>query len=175
VNEGTVVWITGLPGAGKSTLAAGIARRIRDAGAACVVLDGDDVRGALARPAGRGVAERDAFYASLAGLAALLARQGLVVVVAATANRAAYRDRARAIAPRYLEVHVATPLAECERRDPRGLYAAARAGAAADVPGIDAAYDPPAKPDVTATGGADAGAVDRVLALLRAEGRDRAR
>jgi adenylylsulfate kinase len=174
VREGAVVWITGLPGAGKSALAARLTERLRAAGTACAVLDGDDVRAALGRPAGHGGAERDAFYVSLAQLAALLARQGLVVVVAATANRAVYRDRARAIAPRYVEVHVATSLAECERRDPKGLYAAARAGAATGVPGIDAAYEPPAEPDVIATGGEDVAAVDRLLALLRGEGRNRA-
>jgi adenylylsulfate kinase len=168
VSEGAVVWITGLPGAGKSTLAAGIAERLRAAGAACAVLDGDEVRAALGRPAGRGEAERDEEYAALARLAALLARQGLAVLVAATANRAAHRERARALAPRYLEVHVATPAAECERRDPRGLYAAARAGRAAGVPGVDAAYEAPPAPDVTASGGEDAGAVDRVAAILRA-------
>ena len=169
MSEGTVIWITGLPGAGKSALAARLAERIRAAGMACTVLDGDDVRAALGRPAGRGAAERDAFYASLANLAALLARQGLVIIVAATANRAVYRDRARAIAPRYVEVHVTTSVAECERRDPKGLYAAARAGAVADVPGVDAAYEPPAAADVIASGGEDAVAIDRVLARLRDE------
>jgi adenylylsulfate kinase len=166
VSEGAVVWITGLPGAGKSTLAAGIAERVRAAAMPCAVLDGDEVRAALEQPAGRGAAERDAFSASLAGIAALLARQGLLVIVAATANRAAHRDRARALAHRYVEVHVATPAAECERRDPKGLWAAARAGVATDVPGVDAAYDAPRAPDVTASGGDDVLAVDRVVALL---------
>jgi adenylylsulfate kinase len=160
------VWVTGLPGAGKSSLAARIADRVRAAAMPCAVLDGDDVRAALGRPAGRGAAERDAFYGSLARLAALLARQGLVVVVAATANRAAHRDEARALAPRFLEVHVATSAAECERRDPKGLWAAARAGAAPGLPGVDASYEAPRAPDVTASGGFDAGAVDHVMALL---------
>ncbi len=167
---GTVVWITGLPGAGKSVLASRVAERVRFAGTACAVLDGDEVRTALGRPAGRGAADRDAFYESLARLAALLARQRLVVIVAATANRVAYRDRARALAPRYVEVHVATPAAECERRDPKGVYAAARAGLASRVPGVDDPYDAPPAPDVVASGGQDAGAVERVVALL--EGRD---
>ncbi len=164
---GAVVWITGLPGAGKSALASTIAARLRAAAMPCAVLDGDELRSALERPAGRGAAEREAFYASLARLAALLARQGLVVIVAATANRAAYRERARALAPRYVEVHVATPLAECERRDPKGLYAAARAGSAADVPGVGDAYEAPVAPDAVASGGEDRAAVDRVVALLR--------
>jgi adenylylsulfate kinase len=167
MSAGTVVWVTGLPGSGKTTLAGRIAERLRAAGAACAVLDGDEVRGALERPAGEGEAERDAFYAALGRLAALLARQGLVVVVAATANRAAHRERARALAPRYLEVLVATPPEECERRDPKGLYAAARAGRARGVPGLDAAYEAPADPDVVASGGEDAAAVERVVAALR--------
>jgi adenylylsulfate kinase len=167
MSAGTVVWVTGLPGAGKSTLAERIAERVRSAGAPCAVLDGDDVRAALRRSAGRGTKERGAFYESLARVAALLASQGLVVVVAATANRAAYRDRARQLAPRWVEVHVATPPDECARRDPKGLYAAARDGSARDVPGADAEYEPPRAPDVVASGGEDAAAVDRVIALLR--------
>jgi len=170
VSEGTVVWITGLPGAGKSTLASRIAERLRAAAMPCAVLDGDDVRAALERPPGRGGVERDELYASLARLAALLARQGLVVVVAATAHRAVHRDRARALAPRYVEVHVATPVAECERRDPKGLYAAARAGVVTGVPGVDAVYEAPRAPDVVASGGDDVVAVDRVVAILRASG-----
>lgn len=168
MSEGTVVWITGLPGAGKSTLAARIAERARAAALPCAVLDGDEVRAALGRPAGRGEAERDEFYATLARMAALLARQGLVVVVAATANRSLHRDRARSLAPRYLEVHVTTSAAECERRDPKRLYASARAGLAAGLPGCDAVYEAPAAPDVAASGGEDDRAVDRVMELLAA-------
>jgi adenylylsulfate kinase len=161
------VWVTGLPASGKSTLARRLAARLRSDATPCAVLDGDDVRSALGRPAGRGERERDAFYAALAALASLLAAQGLVVVVAATAGRRTYRERARDLAPRYLEVHVATPAAECERRDPKGLYTAARAGRATGVPGLDAPYDVPASPEVVAAGGDDAGAVERLAALLR--------
>jgi adenylylsulfate kinase len=164
--SGTVLWITGLPGAGKSTFAAGVAGRLRAAGAPCALLDGDEVRAALGCPAGRGAAERDAFYASLARLAALLAGQGLVAIVAATANRAAHRERARALAPRYLEVHVATSAAECARRDPKGLWAAARAGAATGLPGAGTAYEAPAAPDVVASDGEDGAALDRIMMLL---------
>jgi adenylylsulfate kinase len=170
VSDGAVVWITGLPGAGKSTLGTRIVAALRAAETPCVLLDGDEVRAALGRPAGRGAAERDELYGALAAIAALLGRQGIVVVVAATANRAAHRDRARALAPRFVEVHVATSLADCERRDPKGLYAAARAGRAREVPGIDAPYEPPAAADVIASGGEDSAAAERVLALVRPRG-----
>jgi adenylylsulfate kinase len=167
VRGGAVVWITGLPGSGKSTLAARIADRARAEGLAVAILDGDEVREALGRPAGRGEAERDALYATLARLAALLARQGVAVLVAATANRAHHRAAARALAPRFLEVLVATSAEECARRDPKGLWAAAREGRAPDLPGAGAPYEPPEAPDVTAAGGEDGAAARRVVDLLR--------
>jgi adenylylsulfate kinase len=163
-----VVWITGRPGAGKSTLGRSVAARLRDAGVACALLDGDEVRGALARPAGQGPAERDAFYMALAQLAALLACQGLVVVVPATANRRAHREAARALAPRFVEVHVATSGEECERRDPKGLYARVRAGTAARLPGADDPYEDPIAADVTASGGEDARAALAIVAAVLA-------
>lgn len=163
---GTVVWMTGLPGSGKSTLANRVGAELRAAGAPSVVLDGDEVRAALVPRPGYDDAGREAFYATLAALAALLARQGLVVLVPATAHRRAWRDAARAQAPRYLEVHVATPLEECRRRDPKGLYAAAASGAARHLPGLDTAYEPPLHPDVVASGGDDARARAAILARI---------
>jgi adenylylsulfate kinase len=167
VIDGAVVWITGRPASGKSTLGAALVARLREDGTPCALLDGDEVRDALGRPAGRGREERDAFYEALARLAALLARQGLVVIVPATAHRRAYRDRARALAPRLLEVHVATPREECERRDPKHLYARARSGLAAGVPGADEPFEVPVAPDVTARDGEDERAVSHVMTLLR--------
>lgn len=160
-----VVWVTGLPAAGKSTFGARLAAALRASGAACALLDGDELRAVLARPAGAGAAERDAFYASVAELAALLARQGLTVVVAATAHRRAHREHARAVAPRFVEVFVATGPEECRRRDPRGLYRRAAAGEARDVPGVDAAYEPPLAADVVAAGGEDDAALARAVNL----------
>lgn len=164
---GIVVWVTGRPASGKSTLGRRLAALLRAEGFPCALLDGDLVREALGTPAGRGPGERDAFYESLARLAALLARQGLTVIVPATAHRRAHRERARALAPRYLEVHVATPAEECERRDPKGLYARVRSGSAVGVPGADEPYEEPSAPDVTALGGEDEGALSRALALVR--------
>lgn len=163
---GPVAWLTGLPASGKTTLARRVVARLRAAGVAALLLDSDEVREALGRPAGRGSAERADFYLALARLAALAARQGLTVVVAATAHRRLHRARARARCPRFLEVHVATPAAECARRDPKGLWAAARAGRARGLPGAGAAYEPPLRPEVTATGGMDRRALRAIAARL---------
>jgi adenylylsulfate kinase len=83
-------------------------------------------------------------------------------VVAATAHRRDWRDRVRAVAPRFIEVYVATPTDECRRRDPKRLYASLRPG----VPGVDVAYEPPVHPEVTAHLGADPAVVAAILAIL---------
>jgi adenylylsulfate kinase len=163
--NGAVVWLTGLPGSGKSTLARTLAEALRARGVETAVLDGDELRIALGE-SGHDAAARDAFYTRLAGLAARTAQRGTVAVVAATANRRAHREAARAAAPRFIEVHVATPLSECETRDPKGLYAAARTGRAPTMPGIGVPYEPPLSPEVVANGGLDNAAVVRVLAML---------
>lgn len=166
--RGAVTWLTGLPSSGKTTLGRRLVRRLRTAGVAAVLLDSDEVRQALGRPAGRGEAEREAFYLALARLAALLARQGLAVVVAATASRRLHRDRARRLAPRFLEVHVATSAEACARRDPKGLWGAARAGRLRGLPGAGTAYEPPLRPEVTARGGRDVEALAALVARLQA-------
>ncbi len=161
---GIVVWLTGLPQSGKSTLA----RRVRDRIAPrrpCVLLDSDEVRAAIGADR-YGAGDRDAFYRLLAGLAALLARQGHAVLVAATAPRRVHRDAARATSPAFAEVWVDTPLADCEARDTKGLYARARRGDAPDLPGVGATYEPPPAPDLIARGGHDdaaAAAIERLL------------
>jgi adenylylsulfate kinase len=167
MTEGLVVWITGRPASGKSTFARRLAAQLRVGGASCVVLDGDEVRDALLSPPGCGPEEREAFYQALARLAAMLSRQGTCVIVAATAHRRSYREFARSVAPRYLEVHVTTPLEECERRDPKGLYALARDGAAVGVPGLDEPFEAPVAPDVTAQDGEDERALTDAIALVR--------
>jgi adenylylsulfate kinase len=164
---GAVAWITGLPASGKSTFGRALAARARRAGLPVALLDGDAVRAALGRPAGRGEAERDAFYTALARLAALLSRQGLTVVVAATAPRRAHRALARRLAPAFAEIHVATPAEACAKRDPKGLWAAARAGRLGALPGAGASYQPPRRPAVTAGGGRDQEALRAALATVR--------
>jgi len=162
---GVVVWFTGLPASGKSTLAARIRDDLRDA----ILLDSDEVREVLG--AGHYArADRDEFYRTLGGLANLLAHQGHVVFVAATAPRRIHREAARALAPRFVEVFVRTPLATCEARDVKGLYARARRGDAPTLPGVGEPYEPPLAPDVIAEGGHDdaaAVAIERLIARPR--------
>jgi adenylylsulfate kinase len=144
--SGVVAWFTGLPSSGKSTLAAEVAGELRLRGILAVTLDSDDVRAAIVPPHGYDDAGRAALYATLANVSTLLARQGHVVLVPATAHRRAFRDHARRLAPQFLEIFVDTPLEECKRRDAKGLYAAG----GTQVPGVGLAYEPPLAPEVTA-------------------------
>lgn len=170
--SGAVVWVTGLPSAGKSTFARRLRDRLRSGGVPAAVLDGDAVRAALVPPPGYDPAARAAFYETLGNLAVALAGEGLVAIVAATAHRRAFRDRVRARlspavgAPRFFEVLVDVPPEVCAARDPRGLWAAARAGAAPDLPGAAVGYERPLAPEVVARGGEDGAAVEAAAALL---------
>ena len=159
--RGGVVWFTGLPASGKSTLAELVRARL---GRPAIILDSDTMREVL-EASSYAAEDRDQFSRVLARLAANLAHQGLVVLVAATAQRRAHRALARELAPRFVEVWVRTPAAECARRDVKGLYARAGAGEIA-LPGISTLYEPPLDPDVIAEGGLDKKAAAAIQALV---------
>ncbi|WP_242372370.1 adenylyl-sulfate kinase [Anaeromyxobacter sp. SG26] len=163
---GAVVWVTGLPSSGKSTFARRLRARLAARGRPAALLDGDAVRAALHPAPGYEPAARAAFYETLGDLALLLAADGLVAVVAATASRRAFRDRVRARAPRFVEVHLAVPAELCAARDPKGLWARARAGEAPELPGAGRAYEPPGAPGGGAPGGAGAPPREAALAAL---------
>lgn len=167
--SGAVIWVTGLPSSGKSTFASRAGRGLSAAGRSVLLLDGDEVRAALEPAPGYDPASRDAFYRTLARLAALAARQGMVVLVAATAPRRAHRSFAREIAPRFVEVFLDVPVAECARRDAKGLYARARAGELPNLPGAGEPYEAPQAPDLVAHGGDDPRAVAGLLERVAAE------
>ena len=147
MSAGAVAWVTGLPSSGKSTFARRVRDRLRAEGRAALLLDGDEVRAALVPSHGYDEAARAAFYETLGNLALSVAGQGFVAIVAATANRRAFRDRVRARARRFVEIFVDVPAEVCAARDAKGLWARARAGGAPTLPGAGAVYERPAAPD----------------------------
>jgi adenylylsulfate kinase len=163
--SGVIVWFTGLPASGKTTLAQNVRHRLGQLARPAILLDSDELREVLGT-ADYDTAGRDEFYLRLGRLALLLATQGHVVLVSATAPRRQYRDDVRVQAPRFVEVWVSTPLAECASRDPKGLYARAAAGEAPRLPGLGTPYDPPLQPEVVARGGYDEAAVQHIVARI---------
>lgn len=163
---GLVVWVTGLPASGKSTFARRLRGRLERDGLASLILDSDEVRRALVPAPGYGARARSAFYTTLARLAALVADQGFVAIVAATAHRAAYRRLARRLSSPFLEVYLDADARSCAQRDRKGLYARALAGKLRSFPGAAHVYEPPQRPDVTGHGGRDPAALGRALALI---------
>lgn len=146
--RGFVVWLTGLSGAGKSTISAALAPELRAAGKAVEVLDGDVVRTHLSNGLGFSREDRDTNVARIAFVAHLLARNGVVVIVAAISPFKRAREEARAIIGDFVEVHVAPPLETCIERDPKGLYEKALAGGIQQFTGISDPYEPPDSPEL---------------------------
>ena len=166
------VWLTGLPASGKSTVARALAAELGGKGIRAAVLESDAVRREIAPHAGYGETEREAFYATVAYLARVLVLHGVPVIVDATANLRAYRDRARNAIPRFLEVHVRCPLAVCQARDPKGIYRRGAEGTAQNVPGVSAPYEPPLTPEVAVDGERDdpTAAARRIVSALEKKG-----
>ncbi len=150
--QGFAVWITGLPSSGKSSVTRELIKKLKAQGIRIVVLESDEMRKILTPEPTYSPEERDWFYRTLALLGALLTRSGVNVVFDATANKRAYRDHARSLIQRFIEVHVDCPIEICRKRDPKGIYARAASGTATEVPGVQAAYEPPLKPDLTVDG-----------------------
>jgi adenylyl-sulfate kinase len=176
MKQGVVVWVTGLPSAGKSTLAQAVFEELETRNVPACVLDGDAVRKALFSKVGYSDGDRDELYGSLARMGVLLAEQGLVVLVAATAHRRSFREECRKIAPAFLEVFVDTPLEVCRQRDSKGLYEASDKGRSLGVPGADVAYERPLGPDIVAQNGMDRTAIaDTVRGILDVRVTTRAR
>lgn len=148
--RGAVVWFTGLSGSGKSTLAQALEARLLRVGARCFTLDGDVMRTGLNSDLGFSPQDREENIRRLGEVASLFARAGMVALVAAISPYASGRDAARCAAGSdpFLLVHVATHLDVCEARDPKGLYARARAGELREFTGVDAPYESPANADL---------------------------
>jgi adenylylsulfate kinase len=147
---GAVVWITGLSGAGKTTLAYAAERALFERGCRVFVLDGDKVRHGLCADLGFSLPERSENIRRIGEVARLFHEAGQIVLVSAISPLRADRERARALvpAPHFIEVWCRCPLAVCEERDPKGLYRRARAGQLPEFTGISSPYEEPAAPDV---------------------------
>jgi len=147
--NGAIVWLTGLSGAGKTT----IANRLRDIIAErelnVEVLDGDVIRTNLSQGLGFSKSDRDINIRRVGYVANLLSRNGVIVIVAAISPYRAVRDEVKASSHNFMEVYVNAPIEVCESRDVKGLYAAARDGKLKGFTGVDDPYEVPLHPDVT--------------------------
>lgn len=149
--DGAVLWITGLSGAGKSTLASAVLERLRVGNHVAVMLDGDELRevfGAVAANGqNHGKEGRLALAFQYAHLCSILAKQGLIVVIATISLFKEVHAWNRANLPRYFEVYLKVPVEELRRRDPKGIYRRFDAGELADVAGLDLPIDEPEAAD----------------------------
>jgi adenylyl-sulfate kinase len=150
-HRGVALWLTGYSGSGKSSLASRTERALVARGVAAYVLDGDNIRHGLCKDLGFAPADRAENVRRVAEAARLFVDAGLVVLTALVSPYRGDRDAARALfAPGdFVELWVSTPLAVCEARDKKGLYARARRGEIKDMTGVDAPYEPPLKAELT--------------------------
>jgi adenylylsulfate kinase len=176
VHSGATVWLTGLPSAGKTTIAHAAADLLRADGHRVEVLDGDAVRETLSAGLGFSRVDRETNIDRIGFVADLLARNGVLVLAAVISPYAAARDRVRArhaaSGTPFFEVYVATPVAECAVRDVKGLYAKQAAGEISGLTGVDDLYEPPPAADlrIDTLGATVPESAATVLDLLRQKG-----
>ncbi|GHB51710.1 adenylyl-sulfate kinase [Streptomyces phaeochromogenes] len=148
--QGATIWLTGLPSAGKTTIARFLAGRLRSEGHRVEVLDGDEIRRFLSAGLGFSREDRNTNVQRIGLVAEVLARNGVLAVVPVIApyadSREAVRKRHEASGTPYIEVHVATPVEVCSERDVKGLYARQAAGQLTGLTGVDDPYEPPPAP-----------------------------
>ena len=169
--QGVTVWFTGLPSAGKTTIANLVGGRLAERGRPVEVLDGDVVRTHLSRGLGFSKADRDENIRRIGYVAGLLTGHGVTVLVSAISPYRAVRDEIRAAVERvggFVEVHVAADLATCRARDVKGLYARQARGELRGLTGVDDPYEPPLAPELVldTAGEPPEASAARVLALL---------
>jgi adenylyl-sulfate kinase len=169
--QGATVWFTGLPGAGKTTVATAVEARLIDAGRCAYRLDGDNLRHGLCSDLGFSKDDRETNVGRVGEMARLFADSGTVALVALVSPYEACREQVRERHEReglvFIEVYVNTPQQECARRDPKGLYARARNGDLRGMTGVDDPYEQPRAPEVELTPDIDVdGAAELVLGAL---------
>lgn len=148
--KGVVIWLTGLSGAGKSTIARELEKRLYDMGHLSYVLDGDNIRHGLNRNLGFSPEDRKENIRRISEVAKLFADAGVITITAFISPYREDRDNARKLLPegKFVEVYVKCPLEKCEERDVKGLYKKARAGEIKEFTGISAPYEPPVNPEL---------------------------
>ena len=149
MTQGCVIWLTGLPSAGKTTIAVALASQLRERGLPVEVLDGDEVRRALSPDLGFSAEERQQHNRRVVYVSKLLSRNGVITIVPLISPYRGTRDLARCELGRFLEVYVKCPVEECIRRDPKGLYAKALGGEISNFTGVSDPYEEPDCPEVT--------------------------
>ncbi len=168
--RGATIWLTGLSGSGKSTIAAALEQLLVARGTPAYMLDGDNLRHGLNGDLGFTEADRAENVRRAGEVAQLFADGGLIAIVPLISPYRADRDRVRDRHTerdlRFIEVFVDTPLEECERRDPKGLYAKARAGELPNFTGIDDPYEAPTDPDLHLVPGPDPEAAAAAIAAV---------
>ena len=155
-HRSVILWFTGLSGSGKSTLANAVNAVLFERGMATYVLDGDNIRHGLCKDLGFSDADREENIRRIGEVAKLFLDAGVIVLTAFVSPFRADRDKARALVAEgdFLEIHCAADLAVCESRDPKGLYAKARAGQIKEFTGISSPYEAPEKPELCLDTGA---------------------
>ena len=149
--RGLMIWMTGLSGSGKSTVAIGVERELHNRGILCRILDGDNIRAGINSNLGFSEEDRRENIRRIAEIGKLFVDTGIVTIACFVSPTTELREMARKIIGEkdFREVYIATPLDECERRDVKGLYARARRGEVKDFTGISAPFEAPTNPDIS--------------------------
>lgn len=149
--RGIMIWMTGLSGSGKSTVAIGVERELHRRGILCRILDGDNIRAGINSNLGFSAEDRRENIRRIAEIGKLFVDTGIVTIACFVSPTTELREMARQIIGEkdFREVYIATPIEECERRDVKGLYARARRGEVKDFTGISAPFEAPTHPDLS--------------------------
>ena len=147
-DQGVVIWLTGVPASGKSTIASAVEKQLSSQCLPVENLDADEVRANLSPNLGYTAEARDENTRRLAWMSQMLSKHGINVIVAAVSPLRSHRDRARQWCPKFVEVFVDCPLEVCQERDPKGLYARAARGEVNDIAGMHMPYEAPNAPEV---------------------------
>jgi adenylylsulfate kinase len=169
--KGCVVWLTGLSGSGKSTIAKELEKRLFSMGKIAYILDGDNIRSGLCSDLGFSIEDRSENMRRIGETAALFAHAGIIAITAFISPFLKERETARSLLQegRFFEVFLDTPLKTCEERDPKGLYKKARSGEIPSFTGIDSPYEKPVDPELTIKTENEnvSSAVEAIINLLR--------